>query len=288
LDDVFHDDEECVKALLNKGVFNEKCIPAKTDVAEALAAKFDKLDIFDEIYVQFKKDQEILNAAAYPQPKRRVYGIIHSDNFLVDGTSVANLYHYPINKRIVKSMYVPMPSYMYDFMKMIWERTRDPMPSAARDIPPNHCSQHLYYRNFKGGLNKHRDVKKKKDGTSQFLPGTPIVSVTISHPSLIEVYAPVDKDSKETYPRNAVTKCYKYMVSAIPMSHGQVLISQARDDERYMHPLRFEKDDFKKMLIVYSVRRSYSGVWLVEASNTFMDRIMGIQWKMRNYENLFS
>jgi hypothetical protein len=35
LDDVFHDDEECVKAIFNKGVFNEKCIPAKTDVAEA-------------------------------------------------------------------------------------------------------------------------------------------------------------------------------------------------------------------------------------------------------------
>jgi hypothetical protein len=70
------------------------------------------------------------------------------------------------------------------------------MPSAARDIPPSHCSQHLYYSKFKGGLKKHRDVKKKKDGTSQFLPGTPIVSVTISHPILFELYAPVDKDSK--------------------------------------------------------------------------------------------
>jgi hypothetical protein len=29
------------------------------------------------------------------------------------------------------------------------------------------------------------------------------------------------------------------------MSHGQVLISQARDDERYMHALRFEKDEMK-------------------------------------------
>jgi hypothetical protein len=34
LDDVFHDYEECVKALFNKGVFNEKCIPAKKDMAE--------------------------------------------------------------------------------------------------------------------------------------------------------------------------------------------------------------------------------------------------------------
>jgi hypothetical protein len=47
LDDVFHEDEECVKALYNKVVFNEKCIPAKKDVAEALAAPFDKLDMFD-------------------------------------------------------------------------------------------------------------------------------------------------------------------------------------------------------------------------------------------------
>jgi hypothetical protein len=124
---------------------------------------------------------------------------------------------------------------------MIWERTRYLMPCAARDIPPNHCSHNFYYSKFKGVMNKHRDVKKKKDGTSQFLPGTPIVSVTIAHPMLFEVYAPVDKDGKDTYSSNAVTKCYKDMVSAIIMSHGQVLIWQARDDERYMNALRFEK-----------------------------------------------
>jgi hypothetical protein len=143
LNDVFHDDEECVKALFNKGVFNETCIPPKTDVAEALAAKFDKLDMFNEMYVHVKKDKERLNASAYPQRRRRVYGIIHSENFLVDDTSVANLYHYPINNRIVKSMCVPMPSYMYDFMKMIWEITRDLLSSTAIDIPPNQCSQHF-------------------------------------------------------------------------------------------------------------------------------------------------
>jgi hypothetical protein len=141
LDDVFHDKDECVKALFNEGVFNENFIPCKTDMAEVLVAKFDKLDMFDEIYVHVKKDQERLNSSAYPQPRKRVYGVIHSENLSVDGTSVANLYHYPINSNIAKSMCVPMPSYMYDFMKMIWERTRDLIPSAARDIPPNHCSQ---------------------------------------------------------------------------------------------------------------------------------------------------
>jgi hypothetical protein len=114
-----------------------------------LVAKFDKLDMFDEIFVHVKKDQERLNTSAYPQPRRRVYGVIHSENLSVSGTSVANLYHYPINNRIVKSMCVPMPSYMYDFMNMIWERTRDLMPIAARDIPPNHCSQQFYYSKFK-------------------------------------------------------------------------------------------------------------------------------------------
>jgi hypothetical protein len=102
LDDLFHDDEECVKALFNKGVFNKKCIPADKDMAEALAAIFDKLDMFDEIYVHVKKDQERLNASAYPQPRRSVYGVIHSENFSVDGRSVANLYHYPINNHIAK------------------------------------------------------------------------------------------------------------------------------------------------------------------------------------------
>jgi hypothetical protein len=94
-------------------------------------------------------------------------------------------------------------------MKMIWERTRDLMSSAAIDIPPNHCSQHFYYSKFKGGLNKHRDFKKKKDDTTQFMYGTPIVSVTIAHPTLFEVYAPVEKDGKEIlYSTNAVMKWY--------------------------------------------------------------------------------
>jgi hypothetical protein len=208
-----------------------------------------------------------LNASTYPQPRRRVYGVIHSENFSVDDRSVASLYHYPINNRIAKSMCVLIPNYIYEFMKMIWERTRDLMPSAARDIPPNHCSQHFYYSKFKGGLNKHRDIKKKKDGRSQFLSGTPIVYVTIAHPMLFEVYAPMDKDTKETYSSNAVTKYYKDMVSAILMSHGQVLIWQARDDERCMHALRFEKDDLKKMRIVYSVCHSCSGGWSVEVSS---------------------
>jgi hypothetical protein len=144
----------------------EKCIPNDKDTAEDLAATLDKLDMFDEIYVHVKKEQERLNAYTYPQPRRRVYGVIHSENLAVDGKSVANLYHYPINNLIAKSMCVPIPSYISDFMKMIRERTRDLMPSAARDIPPNHGSQHFYCSKFKGGLNKHRDVKKKKDGTT--------------------------------------------------------------------------------------------------------------------------
>jgi hypothetical protein len=47
LDDVFHDDEACVKAVFNEGVLNKNCISGKIDSAEALVAKFDKLDMFD-------------------------------------------------------------------------------------------------------------------------------------------------------------------------------------------------------------------------------------------------
>jgi hypothetical protein len=65
------------------------------------------------------------------------------------------------------------------------------------------------------------------------------------------------------------------MVSAILMFPGQLLIWQERDDERYMHALHFEKDDLK-----------CSGGWSVEESTTSMDRMMGIQWKMRNYEKM--
>jgi hypothetical protein len=105
---------------------------------------------------------------------------------------------------------------------------------------------------------------------------------------LFEVYAPVDKDKKETYSSNAVTHCYKSMISAILMSHGQVLIWQARDDERYMRALRFEKEDLYFFRTVYSVCRSCSGGWSVEASTTLMGQMMGIQWKSRKYEKVFS
>jgi hypothetical protein len=40
-----------------QGDFNEKIIPAKKDMAEALAPTLEKLDMFDEIYVHVKKDQ---------------------------------------------------------------------------------------------------------------------------------------------------------------------------------------------------------------------------------------
>jgi hypothetical protein len=104
---------------------------------------------------------------------------------------------------------------------------------------------------------------------------------------LFEVYAPVEKDIQETYSSNAFTDFYKYMVSAIIMSHGQVLIWQAMGDERYMHALHFEKDDLKKMRIVYSVCHSCSGGWSVEASTALMERMMGIQWKMINYDQFW-
>jgi hypothetical protein len=109
-------------------------------------------------------------------------------------------------------------------MKIIWDQLDTAYQVQQETYLQTTVHNIFCYSKLKGGLNKHRDVKKKKDGTSKFLPGTPIVSVTISHPKLFEVYAPVGKDSKDTYSRNAVTKCYKYMVSAIIMSHGQVLI----------------------------------------------------------------
>jgi hypothetical protein len=62
----------------------------------------------------------------------------------------------------------------------------------------------------------------------------------------------------------------------------------ARDDERYMQARCVLKRMTKKMRIVYSVCHSCSGGWSVEASTTLMDRMTGIQWKMRNCEKLLS
>jgi hypothetical protein len=87
---------------------------------------------------------------------------------------------------------------------------------------------------------------------------------------VFEVYDPVEKDSKETYSTNAVTKYYKDMVSAILMSHGQVLIWKARDYEIYMHALCFEKDDLKR--IVDSVCRvSFVFWWVVGRGKYYID-----------------
>jgi hypothetical protein len=77
------------------------------------------------------------------------------------------------------------------------------------------------------------------------------------------------------------------MISDILVTHGQVLIWQARDDERYMHALGFEKEDLKKILIVYSVCLSCSGGWLVEANTTLMDQTMGIQWIIKDNVKFF-
>jgi hypothetical protein len=87
------------------------------------------------------------------------------------------------------------------------------------------------------------------------------VTVTIAHPMLFEVYAPVDKDKKETYSSNAVTHSYKNMISDILMSKNRT---------------------------VYSVCLSCSGGWSVEANTTSMDQMMGIQWENRKYEKVFS
>jgi hypothetical protein len=95
------------------------------------------------------------------------------------------------------------------------------------------------------------------------------VSVTIAHPMLFEVYAPVDKDKKETHLRNAFTHCYKNMISAIIMSHGKVLVWQARDDERYMQALRFEKEDLKK--IGHCFRVSFVFRWVVGRGKYYID-----------------
>jgi hypothetical protein len=150
LDEVFRESEDCVEALWKGGVFKEKCLPDKKyETPETLATRLEKLEMFDEMYVHVGKEEERLNASTYPQPIICIYGVVHSENFQVDGCSVDNLYHYPINNRITKSMRVPMPNYIYDFTKMIWERTRDLMPIAARDIPPNHFSQHFYYINLR-------------------------------------------------------------------------------------------------------------------------------------------
>jgi hypothetical protein len=59
------------------------------------------------------------------------------------------------------------------------------------------------------------------------------------------------------------------MVSAILMSHGQVLIWQARDDERYMHALLFEKDDLKNTYSVFHV--SFVFRWVVGRGKYYID-----------------
>jgi hypothetical protein len=160
LDRVFRDNKACVVAIWEKGIFDDNCLPEKDDTAESLDNRLKQFEIFNDIYVHVAMEEERLNASNYPQSRRITYGVGHTENFQVDDCAVDNLYHYPINNRITKYMCVPMPNYIFDFSKMVWERTRDLMPSTSRDIPPNYCSGHFYYIKFKWGINKHRDAKK--------------------------------------------------------------------------------------------------------------------------------
>jgi hypothetical protein len=64
-------------------------------------------------------------------------------------------------------------------------------------------------------------------------------------------------------------KLYQKLVSVIIMSHGQVLIWKARDDERYMHVFRFEKDDVKKKDSVFPV--SFVFRWVVGRGKYYID-----------------
>jgi hypothetical protein len=79
-------------------------------------------------------------------------------------------------------MCIPTPKYIYQFMKMFWERILDLLPIAVREVPPNHCQQHLYYSDCKSFLGKYQDNKVSANGKSSFIPGTPIISVSFNHP----------------------------------------------------------------------------------------------------------
>jgi hypothetical protein len=99
--------------------------------------------------------------------------------------------------------------------------------------------------------------------------GTPIVSVTFDRPMLFDMYASVEKDGNVTCLTNAVVINYKKFLSTVPLSHGQVLIWKARDDERYMHVL-FQKGGCDKtsdsVLWVSLVFR-----WVVGRGNYYID-----------------
>jgi hypothetical protein len=110
----------------------------------------------------------------------------------------------------------------------------------------------------------------KKGGTTQFMPGMPIVSVIFAHPMLFEVFSPVNKDGNETLSTNSVMKLYQKLANTILVSHGQALIWKARDDERCMHVLRFQKEDVKKTADSV-LRASFVFRWVVGRCNYYID-----------------
>jgi hypothetical protein len=101
------------------------------------------------------------------------------------------------------------------------------------------------------------------------MPGTLIVSVTFDHPMLFYVYAPVDKHDKVELLTNAFMSNYKKLMSTVPLSHGQVLIWQARDDERYMYVLHFKKEDMTQT--ADSILRMSFFRWVVGRGNYYID-----------------
>jgi hypothetical protein len=164
LDGVFKVRESCVSVLWEENVFDPQFLPRQGDTAESLAKSIQPYDMFDDIYVTLSSKKEQLNGTTYPQPRRITLGMVHSQGYKIDDVPVVKLFHYPVKCSISKEMCIPVPTYIYRFVKMVWERIRDLLPSPAREFPPNHCQQCFNYSDFKLCLGKHQDNKVLGNG----------------------------------------------------------------------------------------------------------------------------
>jgi hypothetical protein len=237
LDGFLQDSEACVKSIWLGEVFDDNCLPENDDTPKTLANRLENLDMFDDFFVHMGKEEERLNASTCPPPRRCTYGAVHSENVQVGDYSVADLYQYPINNRITKSMRVPLKKYIYDFLQ---KRSRKEQEISC---PVQQEMSHLIIAH---SISTTSNLKGGAQQAQGFLPGTPSVSVTFNHQMLFEVYALVDKNGGVTLSTNTVMQKYTKLVSTVALSHGQVLIWQPRYDEIYMHVLRFKKEDTAK------------------------------------------
>lgn len=110
------------------------------------------------IRTEYRKrgDADRLNATALPQPRRAIFSVQVSPEFMpkVGGMNdcTVQLYHY---NQLTHAK--PMPAVLFDLGTAVWKAAYSSLSDVSRICPFTHCQVLLYYECLRARINQHRD-----------------------------------------------------------------------------------------------------------------------------------